>query len=84
MNEPRYLYIECKCRSFEHLLRFYHDTSGDWDDLGVSVQMSHYLPWWRRLWVAAKYVMGLDTRCHYEDVLLEPEDRKRVAEFMAQ
>ena len=76
-----YLYVECDCRSHDHLLRFYHERGED-DEMGVSIQMSHYLPWWRRAWVALKYLVGADARCHYGDALLDHDARKRVAEFV--
>lgn len=74
------LYIECCCRSPEHLISFWRDG----EDVGVNVQLSPYLPWWLRAFVALQYAFGKSPHCHWADTLLAPEDRARIAEFMRQ
>jgi hypothetical protein len=74
------IYIECQCGSPDHLVSFFRDE----DDVGVNVQMSPYLPIWRRVLVALRYALGLDTRCHWGDALLTPAERARVARFLTQ
>lgn len=77
-----HLYLECSCGSPDHIVRFYRTNDPEWDDVGVNVQMSPYLPWWRRAWVAAKYVFGDNARCHWGDGLISEADRPRVAAFV--
>lgn len=72
-NENEYRvekYLRCQCQSLDHLVVVYLDQDLDFeqDDLGfglysdlhINVQMSSYLPWWRRVWIAFKYVFKLN------------------------
>jgi len=68
-------YIECACHLFDHTIRF---TIDDWEDdpntnLIVETRMSHFLPWYRRIALAFKYVLGLDTTCQYSETIIPPE-----------
>jgi hypothetical protein len=49
-------YIECDCHSREHLLQFYHDTEDN--SLIVSTHLSHWQPWYKRVWIGIRYVFG--------------------------
>ena len=64
MNYPdESVYIQCDCHSHDHLLvaelaHFPLEDGGDRNMFSFGVQMNHYLPWWRRIWVAIKYAFG--------------------------
>lgn len=78
-------YFECSCGAHEHTLVWDEDV---WEQDGevhrevyASVMLNQYLPWWRRLWVAAKYAAGVAT-CrggHFDAFILRPEDAERLA-----
>lgn len=72
------IYVECQCGSPDHLVSFARDTEDYW----INVQMSPFLPWWRRAWRAVLYVLGRDGGCHWADTLLSEAERARVAEFL--
>lgn len=80
-DDCQYLFLNCACTDADHILRVYRDED---DFVGINVQMSHYLPLWRRLLVAAKYVCGgRNVRCHFTDTVLSVKDRQRLAEFIS-
>lgn len=79
----RHLYLECDCGDVDHLVRLHRDDDPDWAATTISLQMSHYLPWYRRLVVAARYVLGSHEKCHWVDALLDADKREKLREFLA-
>lgn len=69
-------YFECICRAPYHLLRI---DIEDWDDkftpeLIVYNQLNIYLPWYKRVYIAMKYIFGFERKnCDYTDTLLNEE-----------
>lgn len=78
----RYFYMECDCRDSDHLVRFYADDDPEWRTLGVSVQLSHYLPWWRRILVALDYIFGPAKAPHFVDAVWTPEQIAPMIAFL--
>lgn len=78
-----YLYLECDCNDPDHLVRFFRDDDPDWATTTISVQMSHYLPWWRRLVVAAQFICGHHAKCHWVDALIDDRQRHQLLAFLA-
>ena len=75
-------HLDCCCGSPQHTLRFVldFDTFGD-DEIPTiytDVQMAHYLPWYKRIWVAIKYIFGYDTVDHYGCWELDHTDADRM------
>ena len=59
----------CKCYSIEHSFV----VSADDEDLFVEVHLAA-LPFWKRLWHAANYVVGRKSKWgDFEEILLSPE-----------
>ena len=61
-DDPRNHYIICACSSDEHTLRLMHFKSdpkagNDFDEVYWSVYLNAY-PWYKRLWIAVRYVFG--------------------------
>lgn len=54
-------YLECACDSDEHTLRFTLDK--DDGEIFTSVYLNQWLPWYKRVWRALRYVFGY--RCKY-------------------
>ena len=67
-------YYECQCGSPSHTLRFVLDLDPEFPTLYTELMMSHYLPWYKRIWVAIKYIFRYDTTDHYGSWELKPED----------
>lgn len=67
-------YVDCACSHISHVLRFTYipaDKDG-WDEpyLEVSTMLDRHLPWYRRVAVAFRYLLGLDCRCPYTESML--------------
>ena len=61
-KDPRTHHVICACNSDEHTLRLMHfkaDPEGgdDFDEVYWSVYLNPY-PWYKRLWVALRYLFG--------------------------
>jgi hypothetical protein len=58
MYDPETHYVTCTCHSVDHTIEFVaNDDSEDDDLMYVAVQL-HRHPWWRRLWVGIRYILG--------------------------
>ena len=61
-NDPRNHHVICACNSDEHTLRLMHfkadpEEGDDFDEVYWSVYLNPY-PWYKRLWVALRYLFG--------------------------
>ena len=59
---PEYHHIVCACTSDEHTLRLMHfkarpETGDDYDEMYWSVYLRKW-PWYKRLWIAVRYIFG--------------------------
>jgi len=89
MKERNYFtteHFECVCSSDEHTLKFTLDeTTGDIEDLEIwtSVFLDAYQPWWKRIWIAVKYVFGYTSRYgHFDCFIMRPEDVNRMQQLL--
>jgi len=87
--EPKYFtteHFECQCSSDEHTLKFTLDeTTGDFDDLEIwtSVFLNQYRPWWKRLWVAVRYIFGYKSRYgDWDCFIMRGEDIDRMMKML--
>lgn len=78
-------YFNCQCHSFEHLIRFtldeWHNYSGTATkpELSIAVHLNNWAPWWRRVWLGLKYIVGHDDGFpHYDEMLFRTEDADRL------
>ena len=61
-SNPRNHHIVCACASDEHTLRLMHfkgdpEKADDLDEVYWSVYLNPF-PWYKRLWIAMRYVLG--------------------------
>lgn len=88
MTKFRTEFFECGCYSPDHLMKVSGEP--DWGHMTFCLQLSHYLPWYRRVWVAFKYAVGWRSAfaCDWADCLVELEDvprlKKIVDEFLVE
>lgn len=69
--------FECSCSSFDHNVRF--EVDEEMGHISISVPLNHWLPWWKRLILAVKYVFKRTERYgHYDTVMLNPHDYDRI------
>ena len=70
-------YFECACHSTEHTLRFVWDDSEN--TIYTEVFLHQYRNFFKRIWVALRYVFGYKCRYgHWDCFLLNPEDAARL------
>lgn len=71
-------YFECTCGAPDHTLRFILDTDDELPTIYTEVMMSHYLPWYKRVWVGIKYMFGMDKVDHFGGWELHHDDADRL------
>jgi len=79
-------HFDCSCGSPQHTLRFVLDF---WSDdhlptIYTDLQMAHYLPWYKRTWVAIKYIFGYDTVDHYGSWELDAADADKMIAMLTE
>jgi len=84
-TDKRKGWFECVCHDPEHIFRLLYvepDISDDWPpELYVSVHLTNYKGFFRRLWVAFKYVFWMKDSCisgHFEDISIQLSDLPRL------
>ena len=83
VDEKETHFFECQCHSPEHTLNFWIDP----DD--GSVQTSMFLrpqgAWYKRLWIAVKYVFGYNCQYgHWDNFILKSEDHGKFRKLLNQ
>lgn len=75
-------YIECECDSGEHVLRVTAESEQDewgWPPLNVEVFLVHWRPWYKRVWVAIRYVFGYKSRFgHFDTICINREQAEKL------
>ena len=72
-----YTYFDCECSDFGHVIRFSLDHEDG--SLWLEAHMCLWLPWYRRVWHAIRYVFGYPRLYgHYDITLLRNEDYDRL------
>jgi hypothetical protein len=75
-------YFECACGMPDHTLRFNLDDDREYIDLYAEVFLSQQ-PFWNRVWLAIKYVLGIEKRSgHYGTWLMKEDDCQEVIELL--
>lgn len=83
MSTEQYLYLECECSDTGCMGRIYRDNDPEWDTVSINVQLNPYLPWYRRVVEAFKYVFNMQgQKCHWGDILIPANRRQEVADFI--
>lgn len=73
-------YLECACYSPCHTLRFWADDEDE--KLMVEVHLTE-LAWYRRPWVALKYIFGATNKLHsFEETILNKEEQQALKELL--
>lgn len=70
-------YFECRCFSDEHTLRFALDE--DHGDIFAGVFLHNWEPFYKRVWIAIKYIFGYKCRYgHWDTFMMKSEDYNRL------
>jgi len=69
-------FFECACYSDEHVLKFVYDRREK--EIYATMFMSDWPQWYKRVWVAIKYIFGYKCKYgHWDTWLMCPKDLDR-------
>lgn len=81
-------YVECQCGDVNHVTRFCwwrweQDKDDDyWHELSIETQLNLKWPWWRRVWLAIRYIFGMQCRYgHWNEGALTVDEVKKLKEI---
>lgn len=70
-------YYECACFSPEHTLRFVFDPEDK--EIYTEVYLNHYQNFFKRIWIAIKYVFGYQCKYgHFDCFIMRSDDAQRL------
>lgn len=74
-------YIDCECQSADHIIRFSFDNFLDEEpELYIEVQLNQRFPFWKRLILATKYILGKSNRFgHWDCTSLNIDTARQLA-----
>ena len=79
----KHKYVECDCACDEHRIVFMREPNDTWIDMYVTVYLNHYRKWYKRIYIAIKYVFGY--KCKYGDfdcTMLNKKDTQELGEWL--
>jgi hypothetical protein len=78
------LVTRCHCGDDKDHLIDYKFFGDEWTDMiCVGAAMNHYLPWYKRMGIAFKYLFGIDnTYCHYVESLYDKETAVKLRDWL--
>jgi len=83
-------YFTCACSSFDHTLRFVLDLDRDskhpYPSIFSEIRLSHYYPWYKRIPLAIKYILGIDIRHSHDcwEINKKGDDIGRMISMLVQ
>ena len=76
----------CDCGGFskDHTVEFQYWPNSEYgDSFSISTGLAHYLPWYKRLVVGLKYILGIDnTHCFYVETTLGQYEVDRLQKYI--
>lgn len=73
--------LKCNCEyNRDHLTRF--ELCDDFEDVIVGSSMNHYLPWYKRVVIGLKYILGIDNTYQYTESIVNKEEMVRLYEWV--
>lgn len=74
-------YFDCQCSSSEHTLRFNLDSTDG--HIYISTHLTHFLPWYKRVLQAVKYIFGYHSKYgHFDCTELKPNEYSKLKELL--
>lgn len=82
MTEEKF--IKCMCGSPEHQAIFGYDPDEeDFPELWIEIHLCHYENFFKRIWMAAKYIFGYHCKYgHWDCLLLDEAKGIEVRDFI--
>ena len=84
-------HFDCECHSADHTIRFTvepgeTDSLGAWPpELYCEVQLRHWRPWYKRAWVAIKYIFGYQCQYgHWDCWIMKEKDAEKLEKVLTE
>ena len=77
-------YTACNCGSPDHIVRFSYDNEMEGDELcWIEVQLRQWRPFWKRIYVAIRYVLGYESRYgHWDCATIDLKEGRKLRNFL--
>ena len=74
----------CQCDSIEHTLIATYDEQEDLEPwVSLSVHLKQYFPWYKRIWVAIKYIFGHQSNYGaFDEFIFKKEDVNKLQKIV--
>lgn len=79
-------YFDCQCSEFGHTVRFVYDDDSyeGTGELWLETRLVNWLPWYKRVWAALRYVFKVGREDgEYDTTLLKVQDYDRLRELLS-
>lgn len=74
-------HLDCRCQDFRHSIRF--DIEDDTGYIYLSTHIDQCYPWYKRLWIALRYVFKRDAiNGQYDVTFIKYEDYDRIRDIL--
>lgn len=76
------LLLRCDCHELTHIA-----SIGYFDDepfININIALRSSAPWYRRVWRAAKYLLGIHDKWGFDEIVLRDEDVTAIQEFLSE
>lgn len=80
----KYHHFVCTCTDLSHnvvISEYLDDEFAKFDELTLSIHMNHYLPWYKRIWYALKYIFRSDCGT-YDSIVINKENRDQIVKIL--
>jgi len=75
--------VHCDCLSDEHQIRFMYNKSDELPELYITVHLSDCNPWYKRLWVGIKYILGYKSKYgHWDNLVLTEVKARQIKDLI--
>lgn len=85
IDEDKMLYIRCACHTPEHhfILHDGPDYNGDYEPwVYLETHLFNYLPWYKRIWPAIRYIFGYKSRYgNFDSINIGEKDMVKIRDF---
>jgi hypothetical protein len=76
------IYVECECQSVDHVLRFTLDLEDK--EVYTEVQLCQINPWYKRIWLALKYVFNRSGKWYWDTTVIRGAEAKKLISMLRQ
>jgi len=84
VKKDRTEWFDCACNSYDHAIRFSLYYWNEGPELTVEAVFPQYLPWYKRCWVALKYIFKRNSAgiSVYDTWIMKKEDAERLQSLL--